>query len=103
MLNMREQLVGKAWAPACSINISEQLADKDGQGAGGMLREQLLNKDDAGMLNVCEQLADKDDAGMLNVCEQLADKGEASLLRKPQPQTHRRDRGNAIKLSSSHC
>jgi len=80
MLNMREQLVGKAWAPACSINISEQLADKDGQGAGGMLREQLLNKDDAGMLNVCEQLAGKDDAGMLNVCEQLADKDDAGML-----------------------
>jgi hypothetical protein len=42
------------------LNVSEQLADKDGQGAG-MLREQLLNKDDAGMLNMCEQLADKDE------------------------------------------
>ena len=54
---MREQLVDKAWAPACSTSASK-LADKDGQGAG--------------MLNVCEQLLNKDDAGMLDVCEQLA-------------------------------
>ena len=37
--------------------------------------KQLADKNDAGMLNVCEQVADKkDDAGMLNMCEQLADK-----------------------------
>ena len=39
--------------------------------------KQLADKNDAGMLNVCEQVADKkDDAGMLNMCEQLADEDE---------------------------
>ena len=42
----------------------------------GMLREQLEDKDDASMLDVCEKLADEDDAGMLNMCEQLEDKDE---------------------------
>jgi hypothetical protein len=93
MLNMREQLADKAWSRHAQharaargqgldvgmLNVSVQLADKDGQGAG-MPREQLLNKDDASMLNVCEQLADKDDAGMLNMCEQLADKDDAGML-----------------------
>ena len=93
MLNMREQFVDKAWAPACSTSASK-LADKDGQGAGMLnVCEQLLNKGDAGMLGVCEQLADKDGAGMLSMCSQLADKGGAGMLNMREQLADKDDAG----------